>query len=84
MLKRITIGAILLTLALVAVACVGSESTPSPAATPPPESSSAPTTSPSPTPAPAQKPSGPIKAQWIEPQVNGETVYIPLSEVQNV
>lgn len=83
MLKRITIGAILLTLALVAVACVGSESTPSPAATPPPESSSAPTTSPSPTPAPAQKPSGPIKAKWIEPQVGGDSVSVPLSDVEN-
>lgn len=82
MLKRIMVGALLLTLALVAVACVGSESTPSPAAAPPPESSSAPTTLPSPTPAPVQKPSGPIKAKWIEPQVDGEAVYIPVSDVE--
>ena len=36
---------------------------------------------PDPTPDPA--PSGPIEATWIEPQVAGDTVSIPVSEVEN-
>ena len=36
------------------------------------------------TPVPAaQQPSGPIKATWIEPQVAGDTVSIPVSEVND-
>jgi len=32
---------------------------------------------------PPTPPSGPIKAKWIEPQVAGDTVTIPVSEVEN-
>jgi uncharacterized membrane protein len=84
MLKKIAIGLSALMLMLIAVACANSASAPA-AGTPPLTSSisSTPSSTPGIVQAPAQKPSGPIKAQWIEPQVNGETVYIPLSEVQN-
>ena len=49
-----------------------------------------PTVAPAPTPtpkatstvAPAAKPSGPVDAKWIEPQVNGDTVSIPVSEIE--
>jgi len=41
-----------------------------------PTSTSPPTSPPSP-------PSGPIKATWIEPEVAGDTVSIPVSEVEN-
>ena len=40
-------------------------------------------TGPTSTPAPNPNPSGPIKAAWIEPQVAGDTVSIPVSEVEN-
>jgi len=67
MLRKIIIGVMLFSLILVIVACAGSASKPAP----------------SPTPAPAPKPSGLIKAKWIEPQVSGDTVSIPVSEVEN-
>lgn len=38
---------------------------------------------PKPTPEPASKPSGPIKAKWIEPQVGGDKVSVPVNEVEN-
>jgi len=69
MIKIIVIGAILLSLILVVVACAG------------PTSSSTPQSSP--TPAPFPNPSGPIKAEWIEPQVNGDIVSIPVSEIED-
>jgi nitrite reductase/ring-hydroxylating ferredoxin subunit len=31
---------------------------------------------------PVSKPSGPIKAVWIEPQVEGDTITIPLSDLE--
>jgi len=40
-------------------------------------------TGPTSTPTPNPNPSGPIKATWIEPQVAGDTVSIPVSEVEN-
>jgi nitrite reductase/ring-hydroxylating ferredoxin subunit len=43
----------------------------------------APTPTPTPNPKPNPKPSGPIKATWIEPQIVGDTVSIPVSEVEN-
>jgi len=55
MLRRIMIGALLLSLALVIAGCSGSGGTPS----------------------------GPIKATWIEPQVAGDIISIPVSEVEN-
>jgi len=40
-------------------------------------------TGPTSTPTPNPTPSGPIKATWIEPQVVGDTVSIPVTEVEN-
>ncbi len=57
MLRKIIIGALLLSLALIIVGCSDPTSNP----TPP----------------------GAIKATWIEPQVAGDTVSIPVSEVEN-
>jgi nitrite reductase/ring-hydroxylating ferredoxin subunit len=62
MLRKTIIGALLLSLVLIGVACAG------PAAI---------------TPTPNPTPLGPIKATWIEPQVEGDTVSIPVSEVEN-
>ena len=42
-----------------------------------------PTTAPTLIPAQNPKPSGPIDAKWIEAQVNGDTVSIPVSEIEN-
>jgi nitrite reductase/ring-hydroxylating ferredoxin subunit len=58
MLRKTIIGALLLSLALIIVACAG------PASTTP-------------------TPSGPIKATLIEPQITGDIVSIPVSEVEN-
>ena len=69
MIKKIVIGAILMSLLLVVVACAG------------PTSSSAPQSAS--TPAPVPNPSGPIKAEWIEPQVSGDIVSIPVSEIED-
>ena len=84
--KKVIIGAALLAVVLIAVACAGPASEPVPTETPP-AVSSAPPPSPAPAPPPAPKPapklSGPIKAKWIEPQVDGDTVSIPQSEVEN-
>ena len=68
--------------------------TPTPAKTVAPASTSTPiatpTVAPAPTPtpkatstvAPAAKPSGLIEQKWIEPQVNGETLSIPVSVLE--
>jgi len=72
--------------------------TPTPAKTVAPASTStpiatptvapAPTPTPTPTPkatstvAPAAKPSGPVDAKWIDAQVNGDKVSIPVSEIE--
>ena len=80
MLTKVLIGAALLSLVLVVVACAGPTSTPS-STTETLNSTQTPT--PSPVPAAVPKPSGPIKAKWIEPRVNGDTVSIPQSEVEN-
>jgi nitrite reductase/ring-hydroxylating ferredoxin subunit len=58
MLRKLIIGALLLSLSLIIVACAGSAST-------------------------TPTPSGPIKATWIEPQVAGDIVSIPVSEIEN-
>jgi nitrite reductase/ring-hydroxylating ferredoxin subunit len=42
-----------------------------------------PTTAPTLTPTQNLKPSGPIDAKWIEAQVVGDTVSIPVSEIEN-
>lgn len=69
MLRKILIGAVLFSLILTAAACANPTSTP----TPPPSG----------TPTPPTPPSGLIKAKWIEPEVVGDTVSIPVSEVEN-
>ena len=61
MLRKIVIGAVLLSLMLTVAACAGPTSTSTP----------------------SQPPSGPIEAEWIEPQVGSDTVSIPVSEVEN-
>ncbi len=81
--KKIVIGAILFTLMLIAVACAGPTSAPAPTGTQPPTVSTVPTPSPAPAPSPTPKPAGPIKAKWIEPQVDGDTVSVPVSDVEN-
>jgi uncharacterized membrane protein len=68
-------------LMLIVVACTNSASVPSTAGTQP--SASTPSSAPQTIQATTEKPSGPIKAQWIEPQVNGDSVSIPVSEVEN-
>ncbi len=86
MLKKIVIGVAALMLMLAAVACANSASAPAPAATPPSVTSPVATSSPAQTPnaaaTPVPKPSGPIKATLIEPQVNGDSVSISLSDIQ--
>jgi len=67
MLRKLLIGAVLFSLILTAAACAGPTSTP----TSPPSGTSTP------------PPSGLIKATWIEPEVAGDTVSIPVSEVEN-
>ena len=90
MLKKIATAAVLLSLLLIVVACTGSTSTPksTPAPTPAPApTTTTPSPSPEPTPPPAlspvPRPSGPIKAKWIDPQVDGNTISIPVSELEN-
>ena len=86
MLRKIVIGAVLFSLVLAVVACAGPTSTPAsnPAPTQTPSPTPAATQEPAPTLNPKPKPSGPIKATWIEPKIiDGDTVSIPLSEVEN-
>lgn len=83
MLKKIVMGAVLFSLVLAVVACAGPTSTPAPTEAAAPDPSPAPTQEPAPTLNPKPKPSGPIKATWIEPQVDGDTVSILVSEVEN-
>lgn len=87
MFKKIVIVAALLSLILTIIACsspTAATQTPTqkPAQTP---TSTPPTPTPNPTSTPPSnpKPSGLIKAKWIEPQVSGNTVSIPVSEVEN-
>lgn len=87
MLKKIVIGMALLSLILIIVACAG------PTAAPVPESSSAPAPAepvtpeqapaPAPKPEPVQPPPGPIEAKRIEPQVDGDSVSITVSEIES-
>lgn len=72
---------LLLILTLSLAACSGSTSasthavTVTPAMTATPAQTTAPTHS--------SKPSGPVDAKWIDAQVNGDTVSIPESEIEN-
>ena len=90
MFKKIIIGAALLSLVLIVVACAGPTSVPSsappvtpttgPSSAQSPSSSQASASSPALDPAP--KPSGLIKGEWIEAQMNGDTVSIRQSELE--
>lgn len=88
MLRRIGIGALVVSLVLILAGCAGSPTPPpaSPPTSPPapvPTSPPPPTPAPTPTPPPNPKPSGPIEATWIEPQLDGDTVSIPVSEIED-
>ena len=75
---------VVLTLTLAACASPTSASIPTITLTPAKTVATTPTLTPKATPtvAPAAKPSGPVDAKWIEPQVNGDTVSIPVSEIE--
>lgn len=87
MLRKIGMGALIVPLVLILTGCAGS--TPPPISTPdqPSPPAIAPDQSSPSVPEPVQpsnpKPSGPIKAAWIEPQLNGDTVSILTSEVHD-
>jgi len=90
MLKRIIAWFMLLPLVVMLLlgACAGptQTSTPPPITTSPTSPpASAPTSPPAPAPTlpPNPKPSGPIEATWIEPQLDGDTVSIPVSEIED-
>jgi len=90
MLKRFVFAAILLSLALIFVACSGPATTPTNSTQAPvPQTPQVVTPSttvvvpPAPNPPSNPKPSGPIKAKWIDAQVSGSAVSIPVSEVKN-
>lgn len=95
MLKKVLIGAVLFSLLIAVVACSSNAtpSTPSPSASKPavtetPSAAQNNSSTPAPvsatTPEPSgPKPSGSIKATWIEPKVNGDSVTISQSEVVN-
>jgi len=67
MLSKIVLSFMLFALMLTVVACIGTASTPAP----------------TPTPTPTPKPSGPIKGAWVSPQVVGDIISIPVSEIEN-
>jgi uncharacterized membrane protein len=85
MLKKIAIGLLALTLMLIAAACANSVAVPGTSGIQP--SASAPSSTSSSTAEPikatTEKPSGSIKAKLIEAQVNGDSVSIPVSDVES-
>jgi uncharacterized membrane protein len=81
MLKKIAIGLSALMLMLIAVACANSAAVPSTTGAQP--SASTPSSAPQTIQATTQKPSGPIKAKIIEAQVNGDSVSIPVSDIES-
>jgi nitrite reductase/ring-hydroxylating ferredoxin subunit len=80
---KVTLCLLLVALTLTLAACSGSTSTSLPTVTLAPAKTAAPAQTPAPTIKISLKPSGPVDAKWIEPQVNGDTVSIPVSEIQN-
>jgi hypothetical protein len=79
MIKKIATGLLASTLMLIAVACANSAGVPPTTGTP---SSSAPATATTVIQATTPKPAGPIKATIIPAQVQGDSVTIPVSEVE--
>jgi nitrite reductase/ring-hydroxylating ferredoxin subunit len=84
LLKKAIISIVLMTLAFVAVACsTNTPPSPAPATTPSPETPQISQTAPQAFPVTkATKPAGPVKGTWIEPQVSGDSVSIPLAELE--
>jgi len=85
MIKKIGIGFSALALMLLGVACASSATVPSNTGTQSstPTPSSAPSSKPETIQATTEKPSGSIKATLIEAQVNGDSVSIPVSNVES-
>ena len=99
MLKKIGIGAVLIAVVFIFTACASPPPAPEPAPTPPsepapasnpgqtpsPEPAPAPNPGPTPAVAPKPRPSGPIKAAWIQVQVDqdSQTVSLPVSELED-
>jgi len=77
MLRKIVMGALIVPLILILASCAGSTS--SPISTPDQPSPS--TTTPESVQSSTPKPSGPIEAVWLDPQINGDTVSIPVNQV---
>jgi len=80
MLKKIAIGLSASTLMLIAAACANSAAVPSTTGTQP--SASGPSSTPTTIQATTEKPTGSIKATIIEAKVDGDSVSIPVSDVQ--
>ena len=75
---------LLVALTLALAACSGSTSASVPSRTQAPAKTVAPAQTPAPTTTKISlKPSGPVDAKWIEPLVNGDTVSISVSEIEN-
>ncbi len=74
---------LLLVLALTLAACASPTSASVPAITPTLPKTVTPVQTTAPTTKSSLKPSGPVDAKWIEPQVDGDTVSIPVSEIEN-
>ena len=72
---------LLLIPALLLAACASPTSASIPTNTPTPAETVTPVQTPTPT--HSSKPSGPVDAKWIDAQVNGDTVSIPESEIEN-
>lgn len=81
MLKKIAVGLSAVTLMLIAVACANSVAVPSTTGTQP--SASAPASPSETIQAMTEKPAGSIKAKIIEAQVNGDSVSIPVIDVES-
>jgi uncharacterized membrane protein len=80
-LKKIVIGlSALIVLMLITVACTNSASAPTAGTQP---SASTPTSASQTIQATTEKPAGPIKAKIIEAQVNGDSVSIPVGDVES-
>jgi nitrite reductase/ring-hydroxylating ferredoxin subunit len=87
MLKKIGIGLSALTLALIATACASSSAVPQANGTQQTTGTQPSASTPSPAPetiqATSEKPSGSIQAKLIDAQVNGDSVSIPVSDVES-
>ncbi len=92
MLKKLVLSAVAISLLLVVVACSSPTSIPATGQVPAPKPAPSPSSNPSPpttqnqastqTVNPGPKPSGLIKAIWIEPKIDGDKLSLPLSAVE--